>query len=181
MGGGRNARQCRDRWVNYLAPNIKKNEWSEEEDFVIIFNYQNFGTKWAKIATLLQGRSENHIKNRWHSFLKRKFEYDSHLTKNQIRALVHDIHTKQQLDRSKSANIEIPSPQLPPPVNQPIFEEIQFQPPPPPPPPPQQPAPVQVVQPQARPPRVPPKSMSPATALVQLFKRKAQESLNLFY
>lgn len=175
LGGGKNARQCRDRWVNYLSPNIKKEDWTEEEDFVIIQSYQNFGSKWAKIATFLHGRSENHIKNRWHSFLKRRFEYESYLTTNQIRNLVHEIHRKQQLENPKyfvpdvmfkRQQEEKPSqPETPP----------NIEPPPPPPSPP-----VQVAVPQARPPRAPPKSMSPATALVQIFKHKDKAPVNLF-
>lgn len=68
---GRNGKQCRERWCNHLDPSIKKGGWSPEED-VIIFNvFQTIGPKWAFIAKYLQGRTENSIKNRFYSTIRK--------------------------------------------------------------------------------------------------------------
>jgi hypothetical protein len=69
---GCSARQCRDRWTNYLAPTISLDPWTPEEDELIMRRVEECGTKWAAIAKELPRRSDNAIKNRWYTALKRK-------------------------------------------------------------------------------------------------------------
>jgi hypothetical protein len=65
----RTAKQCRDRYVNYLADNLCDDEWTAAEDAVIFQKMREIGPKWATIARFLHGRSENAVKNRWHKHL----------------------------------------------------------------------------------------------------------------
>eukprot|EP00049_Salpingoeca_infusionum_P013194 m.246483 g.246483 ORF g.246483 m.246483 type:complete len:617 (-) comp15379_c0_seq1:490-2340(-) len=69
---GRIGKQCRERWHNTLNPELKKGPWSAEETRVLIQAHEKYGNKWAIIAKLLDGRTDNHCKNHWNSMLAKK-------------------------------------------------------------------------------------------------------------
>jgi hypothetical protein len=69
---GRNARQCRERWTNYINPAIVNAPWSEEEERLLEEKLEEFGTRWQAIAIFFPTRSKNHIKNHWSYNQKRK-------------------------------------------------------------------------------------------------------------
>ncbi len=70
---GRIGKQCRERWFNHLDPEIKKTEWTQEEDAKLIEGQQKLGNKWSLIAKqYLPGRPENAVKNRWNAATRRR-------------------------------------------------------------------------------------------------------------
>jgi hypothetical protein len=67
---GRTARQCRDRWANYLSPDNKNGPWTVEEDRRLAEKFLECGPQWTTISRFFDGRSENNVKNRWYTHLR---------------------------------------------------------------------------------------------------------------
>lgn len=60
------------RWINYLRPDLKRGNFTQEEEKTIIKLHRSLGNKWSKIASHLPGRTDNEIKNVWNTHLKKK-------------------------------------------------------------------------------------------------------------
>lgn len=61
----RNSRQCRERWQNYLNPNLIKDNWTEEDDRLLLDRYNEMGPHWNAIGRTLGNRSGNSVRNRY--------------------------------------------------------------------------------------------------------------------
>lgn len=60
----RNARQCRERWNNYLNPALINDPWTPEEDALLEEKFKEYGAGWNTIAKFFKGRSDNSLRNR---------------------------------------------------------------------------------------------------------------------
>ena len=96
---GRIGKQCRERWHNHLDPHIRKEKWSQEEDRLILLMHSQHGNRWCEIAKAIPGRTDNAIKNRFNSKLK-KF-----VSKNPLNSLSQD--GAEDEDASEDENQEI--------------------------------------------------------------------------
>ena len=67
----RSGKQCRERWHNHLDASIDKKPWTQEEDNLIFDLHKDFGKSWSKIAEHIPGRTDNSVKNRFYSTLRR--------------------------------------------------------------------------------------------------------------
>lgn len=81
---GRTGKSCRLRWVNQLREDIKTGPFTPEEDETILQAHAQHGNKWTTIAQLLPGRTDNAVKNRWNSTLRKRLE-DQQRQEQQLR------------------------------------------------------------------------------------------------
>ncbi|CAI9757538.1 unnamed protein product [Fraxinus pennsylvanica] len=68
------SKSCRLRWTNYLRPGIKRGNFTEQEEKMIIHLQALLGNRWAAIASYLPQRTDNDIKNYWNTHLKKRLE-----------------------------------------------------------------------------------------------------------
>ncbi|KAJ6856154.1 myb-related protein 308-like [Populus alba x Populus x berolinensis] len=68
-------KSCRLRWMNYLRPNIKRGNFSDDEEDLIIRLHKLLGNRWSLIAGRLPGRTDNEIKNYWHTTIAKKAQH----------------------------------------------------------------------------------------------------------
>lgn len=67
-------RQCRERWINVLNPDINRQDWTPEEDQLLLEMHEELGPRWSYISKMpeFKGRTISQIKNRFHQNLKAK-------------------------------------------------------------------------------------------------------------
>ncbi|OAY60474.1 transcription repressor MYB6 isoform X2 [Manihot esculenta] len=65
-------KSCRLRWRNYLRPDIKRGNFAQDEEDLIIKLHALLGNRWSLIAGRLPGRTDNEVKNHWNSYLRKK-------------------------------------------------------------------------------------------------------------
>jgi len=103
---GRISKQCRERWHNHLCPDVLKSDWTQNEDEILIEHQRLWGNKWSKIAALLPGRTDNSVKNRWNSSLKRRLE---RIQQGQDPSIRRGRKPKRE---SEAPNDQIPKPDI---------------------------------------------------------------------
>jgi len=74
---GRNRKQVRERYVNFVKKERSLHEFTQEEDALILSFVATKGRKWIVISDMLPGRTPIMIKNRYYAKLR-------HLSKNVV-------------------------------------------------------------------------------------------------
>ena len=117
----RKGKQCRERWINHLNPEVKKGSFTPSEEVLMLEKQMENGNRWALIATFLHGRTENQVKNRFKHILKKfvegKYgkEYFQTYSKEALRAdaIVNidkkDIIIEELLEQKKLEAVDDPA------------------------------------------------------------------------
>jgi len=68
-GAGKSPKECHERWIRYLKPGVRKGQWTDHEDAIVIeavttSSEQPF-TRWSDLAQRLPGRVGKQIRDRW--------------------------------------------------------------------------------------------------------------------
>ena len=93
----RSGKQCKERWVNHLDPQMKRDKWTTEEDLEILKLYKKLGNRWSKISKIIKNRTDSLIKNRIKSLLNKQ-KQDLALLSEPLSIIDRIIET---LERSK--------------------------------------------------------------------------------
>lgn len=68
-GRGKSAKKCHERWIRYLKPGVRKGQWQDHEDAIVIeavtTSEENPFTRWSELAQRLPGRVGKQIRDRW--------------------------------------------------------------------------------------------------------------------
>jgi len=67
----RSPRQCRERWINTIDPQVRRGKWTLQEDLSILQKWKKMGSKWHDISLLIEGRTEIQVKNRFNCIIKK--------------------------------------------------------------------------------------------------------------
>ena len=65
----RTARQCRERYNNYLRPELVNGPWTKEEDELLLELFEKHGPKWSLISQSFNSRSAVNVKNHHSSLI----------------------------------------------------------------------------------------------------------------
>lgn len=120
----RNVRQCKERWQNYLTPNVSKEPWTPEEDLLLEEKYNEIGAKWVRIAQFFKNRTDTNVKNRYMVLSRRSKKEAMHSniqpSRQQIQMQVTNAIQQQQFQ--ESYKIQIP-PIITPPINPQMMQQ----------------------------------------------------------
>lgn len=68
---GRTGKQCRERWMAHISPNVRNDDFSVEEIKLLLELHQKYGNTWSQISQYFDRRPPNVIKNKFNCLLRK--------------------------------------------------------------------------------------------------------------
>ncbi|MQL72560.1 hypothetical protein Taro_004891 [Colocasia esculenta] len=101
----RSGKSCRLRWLNYLRPDVRRGNFSPEEQLLILELHCRWGNRWSKIAQHLPGRTDNEIKNYWRTRVqKHAKQLKCDVNSRQFRDAVHYLWIPRLMEKIQAAS-----------------------------------------------------------------------------
>ncbi|KAF7025294.1 hypothetical protein CFC21_037497 [Triticum aestivum] len=109
----RTGKSCRLRWLNYLRPDVRRGDFTPQEQLLILELHFRWGKRWSRIAREMPGRTDNEIKNYWRTRVQKhakqlKCDVDS----RQFRDVMRHLWMPRLLERIQAAAAATPAPSL---------------------------------------------------------------------
>ncbi|CAD8110790.1 unnamed protein product [Paramecium sonneborni] len=104
----RTPKQVRERWMNYLNPKLKKTNWSQQEDLQLLNMVVKNGKRWSLISSLLDGRTENQVKNRFKSLIQKIYKDEDNDDIEELEAIKEYLNKQNVLQIQEPQKEESP-------------------------------------------------------------------------
>jgi hypothetical protein len=105
---GRIARQCRDRWNHHVTPRHGSEQWTPDEDRLLIQRLQHCGPRWSDIAAVFPNRKDIAVRNHCYR-LARQEDDDDELDAYQSPKIKADIVDARELQDIEHGKQTLPS------------------------------------------------------------------------
>ena len=104
---GRTARQCRERYKNYLSPSIRLAPWTPEEDALLLQKYHEFGPRWSFMKQFFDKRESVSLKNRHAKLVYKQTKQGYFKPKNQVISIPKSDEKSSDFDLSNDVFADI--------------------------------------------------------------------------
>ncbi|CAN1845057.1 Transcription factor MYB30 [Linum perenne] len=99
------SKSCRLRWTNYLRPGIKRGNFTDHEEKMIIHLQALLGNRWAAIASYLPERTDNDIKNYWNTHLRKKLSMAEQINPSSSSSSTTTAAVRKRSKKSSSSSV----------------------------------------------------------------------------